>query len=446
MKKLKIHFIGIGGIGTSALAKYYLQKGAEISGSDLVASEITEDLKKLGAKIFIGKHQSKNLEKNVNLVIYSPAIEKNNPELKKAKRLKIKCQSYPQALGELTKKHFTIAVCGSHGKSTVTGMIGFLLTKAGFDPTVILGTKLKEFENSNCRVGESQYLVIEADEYKESFLNYCPKIIVLLNIDFDHPDYFKDEYHYLSAFVKFVKKLPENGVLIANRDDPLTFKTFSQYSKKIIWYSKEDKNFSLLKGTLKIPGTFNVLNAIAALKTANYLGISEEISKKYLIQFKGTWRRFEKKKGMINNKKFILIQDYGHHPTQIKATLEGAREKFKKKKIILIYQPHQYQRTFYLWDKFITVFKKISADFTIITDIFTVPGRESKEIIKKISAQKLVEKIGEKKVIYLPKEKIVKFLKEKIKGGEVVILMGAGDIYNLEKYLLNSKKRLKFKK
>jgi UDP-N-acetylmuramate--alanine ligase len=151
---MKIHFIGIGGIGVSALARYYLAKGYEVSGSDLVSSEITKALEKLGAKIFIGKHKAKNLPKDADLVIYSPAIEEKNPELKKAKKLKIKCQSYPQALGELTKNHFTIAVCGSHGKSTVAAMIGLILTKAKFNPTVILGTKLKEFGDSNCRIGK----------------------------------------------------------------------------------------------------------------------------------------------------------------------------------------------------------------------------------------------------------------------------------------------------
>ncbi|GAH70163.1 unnamed protein product, partial [marine sediment metagenome] len=159
---MKIHFIGIGGIGVSALAKYYLEKSCQVSGSDLVSSEITKALRKKGAKLLIGKHKAKNLPKNVDLVIYSPAVPKDNPELKEAKKLKIKYLSYPEALGDLTKKYFTIAVSGTHGKSTTAAMTGLLLKKAGFDPTVIVGTKLKEFRNSNCRVGKSRYLVIEA--------------------------------------------------------------------------------------------------------------------------------------------------------------------------------------------------------------------------------------------------------------------------------------------
>jgi UDP-N-acetylmuramate--alanine ligase len=430
---MKIHFIGIGGIGVSALARYYLAKGYEVSGSDLVSSEITKALEKLGAKIFIGKHKAKNLPKDANLVIYSPAVEEKNPELKKAKKLKIKCQSYPQALGELTKEHYTIAVCGSHGKSTVAAMIGLILTKAKFNPTVILGTKLKEFGDSNCRVGKSKYLVIEADEYKESFLNYWPKIIVLLNIEYDHPDYFKNLNHYILAYKKFVSHLPKDGILITNRDDKNTFKTFK--NRKAIWYSLREKGSKKLRKILKIPGEFNVSNALAALKVARILKIPDKISFKVLSQFKGTWRRFDIKKIKFSKnlepKTFTLITDYAHHPTQVKVTLEAAREKYKNKKIFCIFQPHQYQRTYYFFDDFIKVFKEHPVDKVIITDIYTVPGRESKEIMRKVNAQKLVEAINKENVIYLPKRKIIDYLKKNLRGREVVIIMGAGDIYNL---------------
>jgi UDP-N-acetylmuramate--alanine ligase len=430
---MKIHFIGIGGIGVSALARYYLAKGYEVSGSDLVSSEITKALEKLGAKIFIGKHKAKNLPKDANLVIYSPAIEEKNPELKKAKKLKIKCQSYPQALGELTKNHFTIAVCGSHGKSTVAAMIGLILTKAKLDPTVILGTKLKEFGDSNCRVGKSKYLVIEADEYKESFLNYWPKIIVLLNIEYDHPDYFKDLNHYILAYKKFVSHLPKDGILIANRDDKNTFKTFK--NRKAIWYSLKEKESEKLRKILKIPGEFNVSNALAALKVARVLKIPDKISFKVLFQFKGTWRRFDIKKIKFSKnlepRTFTLVIDYAHHPTQVKVTLEAAREKYKNKKIFCIFQPHQYQRTYYLFDEFVKVFKEHPVDKVILTDIYTVSGRESKEIMRRVNAQKLVEAINKENVIYLPKRKIIDYLKKNLRGREVVIIMGAGDIYNL---------------
>ena len=204
----KIHFIGIGGIGVSALAKYYLEKGYKVSGSDLFSSEITKALRKRGAKIFTGKHKGKRISKDADLVIYSSAVKPDNSELLRAKRYKVKIQSYPEALGELTKKYFTIAVSGTHGKSTTAAMIGLLLTKSGFDPTVIVGTKLKEFKNSNCRVGKSKYLVIEADEWQASFLNYWPKIIVLTTIEAEHLDYYKNLGNILRTFKIFRNFLP----------------------------------------------------------------------------------------------------------------------------------------------------------------------------------------------------------------------------------------------
>lgn len=448
-EKLKVHFIGIGGIGTSALARYYLQKGEKVSGSDLVASEITEALAKEGAKIFIGAHKKENLPKNVDLVIFSPAIPKDNPELKEAKRLKIQCLSYPQALGKLTKKYFTVAVCGTHGKSTVTAMIGLILTKAGFDPTVILGTKLKQFGNSNCRVGKSNYLVIEADEYKESFLNYWPKIIVLTSLDPDHLDYYKNFKNYVLAFKKFVSHLPKNGYLVANKDDRNIYLTFSNLLKNVCWYSLKEKESEKLKKLLKIPGEHNVSNALAALKVAKILQIPDEISLKVLSLYKGSWRRFEiiklGKKGYLGKigSKITLISDYAHHPKEIQVTLKAAREKYPKRKIFCFYQPHQYQRTYYLFENFIKVFREVLekqwVDKLFITDIYDVAGREKSEIKKEVSSEKLVKEIlGKRKlknrVFYLPMAKILESLKENLSGGEVVIIMGAGDIYNLTKF------------
>jgi len=260
-------------------------------------------------------------------------------------------------------------------------------------------------------------------------LNYWPKIIVLLNIEYDHPDYFKNLNHYILAYKKFVSHLPKDGILIANKDDKNTFKTFK--NKKAIWYSLKEKESEKLRKILKIPGEFNVSNALAALKVGRILKIPDKISFKVLSQFKGTWRRFDERSLKIKNLKLKIINDYGHHPTQVKLTLEAAREKYKKKIIWCIFQPHQYQRTYYLFDDFVKVLKEHPVNKVIITDIYTVSGRESEEIMKKVNAQKLVEAINKENVIYLPKEKIIDYLKENLKGGEVVIIMGAGDIYNL---------------
>jgi len=504
---MKIHFIGIGGIGVSALAKYYLEKGHEVSGSDLVSSEITDDLRKKGAKIFtpyqnkfgtgqVGKHKVKNLSKNIDLVIYSPAVPKDNPELKKAFRLqnsnfKLRVLSYPEALGELTKKYFTIAVCGSHGKSTVTAMIGILLTKAGFDPTVIVGTKVKEFGDSNFRMGgqkskvksQKSILVIEADEHFASFLNYWPKIIVLTALEADHLDYYKNFKNYLLAFKKFISHLPKDGVLIANKDDKIIQKllkpnktAFSTIVANAVGFSLKQWEAKKIKKILKVPGEFNVSNALAALMTARALKIPDKISFEALSEYKGSWRRFEihkvdLKRTIVRIRKLkrkqgiILISDYGHHPTQVRETLKTAREKFQNRKIWCVFQPHQYQRTYYLWNDFVKVLREAPVDKLILTDIYEVAGREDKAIKKKVSSKKLVEAIDKPFVIYLPKQKILNFLKKNLEGsrpkrgeprskgtatskeaslapkgrGEVVIVMGAGDIYKLCEQLTKSK-------
>ncbi len=415
---MKIHFIGIGGIGVSALAQYYLAKGNQVSGSDLVVSEITDFLEKKGIKIF-NRNSENNISKDIDLIIYSPAVRKDNPEIKKAKELKIKLQSYPEALGELTKEYYTIAVAGSHGKSTTTAMLGILMQNAGLDPTVIVGTKVKEFGNSNFRFGKSKFLVIEACEYDASFLHYFPKIIVITNIDKEHLDFFKTFANVKKAFKDFSKKLPKDGFLIENKNNK-NLKTEKEKIKKV----------------LKIPGEHNVLNALAVLQVAKVLGVPEKISFKSLSKFEGTWRRFEIKKGKVGNKKIILISDYAHHPNEIFASLSGAREKYPNKKIYCVFQPHQHQRTFYLLKDFIKVFRNSKIEKIIITDIYDVAGRETQKINSEINSERLVEKIKKDSVIYCATDNLEKYIKENINSGDVLIIMGAGDIYKLEKKFL----------
>jgi len=442
-----VYFIGIGGIGMSALAQYFLEKGEKVFGSDLFSSEIIDLLKKKGAKIFIGKQKAehiKSLNCKLKLLIYSPAISSNNPELKEAKKRKIKCLSYPQALGELTKRYYTIAICGTHGKSTTSALSSLLLKRADFDPTVILGTKLKEFKNSNFRWGRSQYLVIEADEYKEAFLNYWPKIIILTNLEQDHLDFYKNFNNYLLAFKKFIFHLPKDGVLIANKDDENVEKLISSIKKdkrvfEIKPFSLEEKIAEKIKKILKIPGEFNVSNALAVFKLAEVLKISHKVYFEVISKYRGSWRRFEEKELKIGNFKLKIISDYAHHPTEVKVTLEAIREKWKRKRIICIYQPHQYQRTYYLWKEFIQVFKKAPIDEIIITNIYDVPGREEKEIKEKINSKKLVEEINKDSVIYLPKGNLLNYLRKRLKGKEILVIMGAGDIYNFEKEMLKLK-------
>ena len=402
---MKIHFIGIGGIGVSALAQYYLQKGYEISGSDLAPSEITDAMAKVGVEIFIG-NKPEHIKPDVDLVVYSPAVKSDNQEFMTAKKLGIKLQSYPEALGQLTREYTTIAISGSHGKSTTTAMTALVLIAGGIDPTVIVGTKLKEFGNSNFRAGKSNYLVIEACEYDGSFLEYSPTIAVITNIDKEHLDYFKTFANVKKAFKEFVKKVPQDGLLITEKNLPM----------------KEVKNLKL-----QVPGQHNILNALAALSVARFLGVADEISFQALSEFTGTWRRFE----ITKTEPYTVVSDYGHHPNEILATLTAAREKYPDKKIWVIFQPHQYQRTYYLLKDFIKVFRKINIDNIIITDIYDVAGREEKNINQKINSELLVKKINKKNVQYANIIDAEKYVKGNVKNGEVVIIMGAGDVYKL---------------
>lgn len=444
---MKIHFIGIGGIGVSALAKYYLYRGEEISGSDLIYPKDVfseEELKKI--KFHLG-HNSKNISKNIKLVIYSFAIEKNNPELLKAKKLKIPILSYPQALGKLTKNYYTIAVSGMHGKSTTTAMISQILIDAKLDPTVIIGSKVKNFgpkgEASNFRYGKSQFLVIEADEYRAGFLNHHPNILVITNIEPEHLDYYRNLENIFKAFSKLIFNLKgERKYLIVNKDDKGVRKLIIKNKKiikekgiNLIFYSLKEKN---IKIKLKVPGKHNISNALVALKVAEVLGVKKSIAIKSLEKFSGIWRRLEFK-GIINGAK--IFDDYGHHPTEIISTLQAAKEILPKKgRLFIIFQPHQYYRTYYLFDQFIHAFDL--ADYVVILDIYTVAGRESQSIIKKVNSEKLVKEIQKhkKNVFYLSSfNTAIKFLKTNLKNGDICLIMGAGNIYQLTQDLLKNR-------
>jgi len=429
---MKIHLIGIGGIGVSALAQYYLSKGHQVSGSDLAASEITDLIEKKGIKISFN-NSAENIKQNLDLVVYSPAIKKNNAELVQAAKYKIQAKTYPEALGDLTKEYYTIAVAGAHGKSTTTAMIALILIKAKLDPTVIVGTKLKEFGNSNFREGKSKFLVIEACEYDSSFLQYSPKIITITNIDKEHLDYFKTFANVKKAFNNFVMRLPEDGFLVFNKDDKNSkFKIKNSKFKTIEFSLKQQaKQASKIAKFLKVPGDHNLYNALAALQVAKILGIPDEISFKALREFNGTWRRFEVKQGIAANKKITVISDYAHHPNEISTTLAATRNKYPNKKIWCIFQPHQHQRTYYLFNDFVKTFRKAPIDKIIITDIYDVAGRETKAINEEVSSEKLAKKINKDNVEYVQLCDIESNIKERIKKGDILIIMGAGDIYKL---------------
>lgn len=432
-RKLKIHFIGAGGIGVSALAKHYSGKGFKVTGSDLSQSEITEELAEKGVKIYFGKNKKSNLPKDADLVVYSPAVKENNPELIQAKKLKIKTLSYPEALAKITEKYFTIAVSGTHGKSTTVSMLSLILEKSGLEPTVIAGTKIKNFKEGNYRKGSGKYLIIEACEYKESFLRYFPNVAVITNIEADHLDYFKNIKNVLNAFKKFIEKIPEKGAVIVNGDDKNIAKIIKGNAKaEIIKFSLgQKKDAEKLKRILKVPGTHNTYNALSALTAARYLKIPDRKSFCALGKYKPSWRRLEERKSKTFGKKTTIISDYGHHPTEVKATIQAIREKYERKRIWCVFQPHQHQRTRYFFDDFVKNFRKANLEKIIITDIYDVAGREKEK--EKADPKKMARKINRECAIYVPKEKIISFLKKNSGNFDILIMMGAGDIYEIDK-------------
>jgi len=328
--------------------------------------------------------------------------------------------SYPQALGEMTKEYFTIAISGTHGKSTTTALISLVLTEAGLDPTVIVGTIIKEFDNSNFRMGKSNYLVIEACEHEASFLNYWPKVAVVTNIEEDHLDYYINLDNIKKAFNEFASHISKDGVLIKSEGTEI------ETDRKVIEYSlKERKDVEMIKDVIKIPGEHNVLNALAALKVSRMLKIKDEDFVRAISKFSGSWRRFEE----TQFPGFVLIDDYGHHPTEVMATLKGAREKYPDKRIYCVFQPHQYERTFALFDDFVKTLNEVVetklVDKLFLIDIYSVPGRESEDIKKKVDSKKLASAVPQS--IYVPNDELF----TNLEGGEVIIFMGAGNIYDL---------------
>jgi UDP-N-acetylmuramate--alanine ligase len=305
-------------------------------------------------------------------------------------------------------------------------MAALVLEKAGLDPTVIIGTKIKEFGDTNCRVGKGKYLLIEADEHFASFLNYWPSIIVLTNIEADHLDFYKTLGNLLKTFKKYVSHLTKDGILIVNADDKNTKKILGKRDKfKITKYGLKQEEAKTIKKILKVPGTHNVYNALSVLAIAREFRIPDKKTFEALGEYKGAWRRFE----TVQEKPFTLISDYGHNPTKMLAGLKAAREKYPTKKIWCVYQPHQKQRTFYLFKEFVKAFRTAPTDRIIITDIYDVAGREEEEI--KVSSQDLAKTINKKHISYLEKDYLLKYLSENVKKGDVLIIMGAGDIYML---------------
>ncbi len=427
LDKKHIHFIGVGGIGISALAYLALESGKTVHGSDSNTSAITDDLKANGAEIFVG-HSRDNVSNKCDLVIYTEAIDKaTNEEYLKAEELGIPTLSYFQALGQLTHTKKAIVVTGTHGKTTTTAMLGQALVEDDLDPTVIVGTKVRAFNNRNIRIGKDDLMVVEGCEYRRSFLSLHPFGVVLLNIELEHVDYYKDEEDYVNAFIELVKQIPVEGFLVANVEDENVKKVIPHCVGTVIEVTEKETKEASFK--LQVPGFFNEMNAMQAVKAAEAIGSDGHLIKCAIDNsFQGTWRRLEK---VGELKGAIILDDYGHHPTEIKATLGALKEKYPERNIVCIFQPHQYSRTHELLEDFKTSFG--DADKVIIPNIYE--ARDTEEDKKKISAAKLAEAIPN--AIYGDGlENTADLIRKDIQEKDLIITMGAGNVRQVAESLV----------
>ncbi|RLC37959.1 UDP-N-acetylmuramate--L-alanine ligase [Candidatus Falkowbacteria bacterium] len=485
-KKIKkIYMIGIKGVGMTMLAQFLSAKGNEVIGSDTKEVFMTDKvLKNSGIKVIEGFNAA-NMPKDANLIIYSTAYNaKTNVEVAKALEGKIKIVTYAEALGAIFNEQYGVAVVGSHGKTTTTAWLGYVLEGAGKSPSVMVGASVPQF-NGTSLIGKSELLVVEADEYQNKLKHFNPRAVILNNIDYDHPDFFPSEEEYKQVFIDFIKKIPKSGFLAVNFNDPIIRKIASvntlckvisyaikenadyvaydirqdrekQYFKVKLGVSgftnsheedEEVKDSELGDFSIRLIGRHNILNALAVIAASIELGVDLHIIRKYLEEFKGTARRMEI---MGDFRGAAIIDDYAHHPTEIKTTLAGAREIYKNNRLVVVFHPHTFTRTKALFNDFAESFSGI--DELIVLDIYGsareehggVHSRDLVELIKKQKNKKIHStSSGQAKkqiVKYIPTlKKCEEYLRNNIERDDVVILMGAGDVFRIGEKLVGDK-------
>jgi len=453
----RVHFVGIGGIGISYLAHFFLRRGAVVTGSDLAQTPATDQLAARGVAVYQG-HDASLITNDIQLVVYNDAVPENNAERVAAKQLGIPTLNNFEVVGLIAKDFTTIAVAGNKGKTTTSAMLGTMLERAGCDPTAMIGSFVNEWV-CNFRHGESKFLVVEADEFKEHFLHIPAKVIIITNMAADHLDYFGTEDALVQAFQKFIDTLPNDGLLIINRDDEMT-KRLKWPNCQVISFGMETtadviaKNRKTVRSrqdvdvhfrgkdlglwSIPVPGKHNVYNALAAMSAALSLGAQTDKVREALAAFKGTWRRFQIL-GLY--KMATIVSDYAHHPTAVHATIEAAQDFYAPRRVIAVFQAHTRHRTKALFNDFVMSFDE--ADAVIIPDIYEVSGRETISE-QDMNAQMLVDAIlerdarqGRNRIVLaggdLNNTKAT--IDKLIKKDDVVLMMGAGDIYRLAEEL-----------
>lgn len=414
----RIHCIGIGGIGMSALARFLLQEKKVVSGSDRALTPITQALQAEGITIFTSQVAS-NITSDIEMIVYTEAMSADHPEMVTARALRVPMMNYFEALGLAMNPYYLIAIAGTHGKTTTTAMLTDIFEAAEKDPTSIIGS-LRAKTKSNFRAGKSKYAIVEACEYKRDFLHLKPDVLVITNVEYEHTDYYKDLADVQSAFRTFVEQVNEGGVIVVNTKDA-SIKPIIEGFDNVIDYTEL---FDVML-PLKQPGVHNRLNAAAALTVARHEKLSVAESKAALAEFAGTWRRFEYK-GEFQG--VPVYDDYAHHPTEIKATLDGVRELYPNKDITIVFEPHTYSRTGMLFDDFARAFAH--ADRVLLMPIYAAREDNPDGISSRELAVKSLE--YNKNVLYVPSyADAIETLKDATKQNDVIVVLGAGNITKL---------------
>jgi len=449
-KKVKVHFVGIGGIGMSGIAELLLNLGYRVSGSDLKESEITRRLASLGGIVSAG-HGAENVAPDVDVVVTSSAVKKNNPEVIAAKDRGIPVIPRAEMLAELMRLKEGVAIAGSHGKTTTTSLIATVVAHAGLDPTAVVGGKLNAL-GSNAKLGKGRLMVVEADESDGSFLRLSPAIAVITNVDPEHLDYYGTVEALQQAFVDFADRVPFYGLAVLCLDHPVVQHLIPRIGKRHTTYGVSPQaewraddvklgpfqsRFTVsYKGTvqgevtLRMVGAHNVLNALACCAVAHELGIPFKVTVEALAEFAGVQRRFTVR-GEVNG--ITVVDDYGHHPAEIRATLAGARASFPHRRIVCAFQPHRYTRTRDLFGEFATAFN--DADAVLLTDIYAA----GEDPIAGVSGARLhdaVKACGHRDAVFVERPDLARKLREKARQGDLVLTLGAGDITHASEELL----------
>jgi len=452
----QIHFVGIGGSGMSGIAEVLINLGYRVTGSDLKSSEVTDHLKKIGAKnIFIGKHTARNVGA-ADVVVVSSAVSPQNPEVAEARRRKIPVIPRIEMLAEIARLKYTIAVAGTHGKTTTTSLVSLVLTEGGKDPTIIVGGRLKNI-SSGAKLGQGDYLVAEADESDGSFLKLSPAISIVTNIDDDHMDYYGTMEKLKNSFAHFINKVPFYGCAILEGDDKNIRSILPLINRRYITYGLSERNdysvknfhylsdgkiaFSLIKNgrnkigdiTLSAAGRHNALNAAAAAICGIELGIPFSKIKRALASFGGVARRMEIKYRRGGNNAPILIDDYGHHPTEISATIKAVGERFHPKRLIVIFQPHRYTRTKILYREIAASLVSGRADEIKLMDIYPAAEKPIRGVTSKLIFDEILKlkKDGVRVSAFSNSSDEIEEFVRTLKKGDLVLTLGAGDITKL---------------